>query len=182
MLADVWKEGISRLVRRRPFSQMMGWAIRLTVPRPRIGVALVAFNEHEEVFLLRHVFHPTTPWGLPGGWLGRNEAPQAGLARELREETGLKMNLGPVIHVVHERYPRHVVLAYLGWIKPGPIRLNYEILEARWHSLYRLPNSLQPFTRQAIAIAWEQFRALPDPRSAPVASMALRQEKDLPRI
>jgi ADP-ribose pyrophosphatase YjhB (NUDIX family) len=179
---DAWKEGLARLVRRRLFIQMMGWAIRLTIPRQRIGVALVAFNDQEEVFLLRHVFHPTTPWGLPGGWLRRNEAPQAGLVRELREETGLKVTLGPVVHVVHEHYPNHVVLAYLGWIEPGPIRLNYEVLEARWHPLSKLPHSLQPFTRQAITIALEHFRTLPGPWMEPASTRALRQREDLPII
>ena len=51
------KESLARLMRRRPFRQLMAWGVRMAVPRQRVGVALVAFNHNEEVFLLRHVFH-----------------------------------------------------------------------------------------------------------------------------
>jgi hypothetical protein len=33
----------------------------------------------KEVFLVRHGFHSYFEWGLPGGWLKKNEARQAGL-------------------------------------------------------------------------------------------------------
>lgn len=122
----------------------------MTVPRQRIGVNLVAFDELERVFMLRHVFHPFTPWGLPGGWLGRNESPAKGVLRELREETGLTAVLGPVIQVNHEASPRHVGIAYLGRIQPGAMRLNSEIIEAGWFSMTELPSPLLPLVQQAI--------------------------------
>ena len=54
---------------------LMLWGMKLTVPRQRIGVSMIALDEAERVFLLKHVFHPSVPWGPPAGWLGRNEAP-----------------------------------------------------------------------------------------------------------
>lgn len=150
-LTDTWKEGIARLVRHSPFDRLMAWGVRLTVPRQRVGVALVTFNANEEVLLLRHVFHTANPWGLPGGWLARNEAPGDGLTRELREELGLGVVLDGPIHVSHEKAPAHIILAYLGRLQPGPMRLNAEIIEARWFGLDRLPRPLWPFTERAIA-------------------------------
>lgn len=94
-LTDAWKEGIARLVRRYPLNGMLAWGVRFVVPRQRVGVALITFNIDGEILLLRHVFHTAIPWGLPGGWLGRNEAPEDGLIRELREEIGLDLSLGP---------------------------------------------------------------------------------------
>ena len=51
-MVNSWKESVARLVRRQPFRGMMAWGVRAVVPRQRVGVALVAFNADEEVFLL----------------------------------------------------------------------------------------------------------------------------------
>lgn len=162
-MVNSWKESVARLVRRQPFRGMMAWGVRAVVPRQRVGVALVAFNADEEVFLLRHVFHTAIPWGLPGGWLARDEAPACGVARELREETGLSAIIGPAVCVAHEPSPAHIALAYLGWIAPGTMALNAEVLEGRWFAANELPRPLSPFAQQAIAAARPLFRQLPQP-------------------
>lgn len=139
-------------VRRWPFSWLLVQGVRLFVPRQRVGVALVALNDRGEVFMLKHVYHPDVPWGLPGGWLGRNEAPVAALAREVREETGLTAEIGEPILVRHETAPPHLILAYAGSISPDetPV-LSAEILEWAWFSPDDLPRPLHPFTLEAIA-------------------------------
>ncbi len=162
-MVNSWKESVARLVRRQPFRGMMAWGVRAVVPRQRVGVALVAFNADEEVFLLRHVLHTAIPWGLPGGWLARDEAPACGVARELREETGLSAIIGPAVCVAHEPSPAHIALAYLGWIAPGTMALNAEVLEGRWFAADELPRPLSPFAQQAIAAARPLFRQLPQP-------------------
>ena len=162
-MVNSWKESVARLVRRQPFRGMMAWGVRAAVPRQRVGVALVAFNADEEVFLLRHVFHTAIPWGLPGGWLARDEAPACGVARELREETGLSAVIGPAVCVAHEPSPAHIALAYLGWIAPGAMALNAEVLEGRWFAADELPQPLSSFAQQAIAAARPLFRQLPQP-------------------
>jgi len=145
-----WKEGIARLARRQPFSGFMAWGIRLTVPRQRIGVALITFNAEGEVLLLRHVFRTRYPWGLPGGWLGRDESPAAGLRRELHEELGRDSELGPPALISLEGPPSHIVMAFLGHLRPGENRLNNEILEARWFAPDNLPRPALPFTERAV--------------------------------
>lgn len=162
-MVNTWKESVAHLVRRQPFRGLMVWAVRAAVPRQRVGVVLVAFNTNEEVFLLRHVFHTATPWGLPGGWLARDEAPARGVARELREETGLSAVIGPAVCVAHEPAPAHIALAYLGWITPGPMVFNAEVLEGRWFATDALPQPLTPFAQRAIAAARPLFRQLPRP-------------------
>lgn len=150
-MTNARKEGIAGLIRHRPLNGLMAWGVRLVVPRQRVGVALVTFNADEEILLLRHVFHTANPWGLPGGWLGRNEAPGDGLARELREELGLDLLLGPPVYTAQEGPPPHIVMAYLGWLRPGQMRLNAEIIEANWFRLDQLPQPLWPFTEKAIS-------------------------------
>lgn len=168
-----WKEQLAALIRHQPFKWLMASGIRLFVPGHRVGVALVAFNAEDEVLLLRHVFHPETPWGLPGGWLGRNESPAEGVARELREETGLSAIIGPPALVKHRKGPSHLIMAYLGWVEPGPVKLSAEILELRWFQPAQLPTPVLPFTRQAIQAAQSMARAYLQPVPSLAASSNL---------
>ncbi len=135
--------------------------VRLVVPRHRVGVAVVALSG-ERVLLLRHVFHPTAPWGLPGGWLGRREGPAGGALRELKEETGLDGMLGPIVFSRFEPRPPHLGLAFVAEVREGPLRLSAEIMEADWFPLDALPEPLLPFVHRAIeaARAW-RATALP---------------------
>ena len=136
--------------------------ILLIVPKRRLGVNLVPLNADGQVLLLRHVFHPHIPWGLPGGWLGRGESPASGALREFQEETGLTAVLGPVIHVEHGVQPDHVGIAYLGYVQPGPVALSSEILAAKWFTVDRLPRLL-PFAKEAVetAVAYHNRRPTP---------------------
>lgn len=131
----------------------MGLAVRLLVPRQRVGVAIVGFREDGRILMLQHVFHPVAPWGLPGGWLNRGESPAECAVRELEEETGLTADLGPVIHVSREDIPSHIGIAYMAKIKPGPIVPSSEILDAAWYPIDSLPKPILPFETAAIQAA-----------------------------
>lgn len=144
---------MARMVRWPPVHQLMVWGIRVTVPRHRVGVGVVVMDEANRVLMLKHVFHPHTPWGLPGGWMGRNETPRLCAIRELQEETGLRATLGPVVHVTYDDRMLGLNVAFLAATEPGPFTLSAEILSARWFRPDALPSPLLPFTREAIAAA-----------------------------
>ncbi len=67
--------------------------------RPVVGVGAVI--EHQgRIVLVRRRFEPLAgQWSLPGGTLEVGETLEAGLAREMLEETGLVVEVGPVIDV-----------------------------------------------------------------------------------
>ena len=141
---------------------MVSWGMRvvtrLVVPRQRVGVAAVAVNEAEEVLMLRHVYHPFYEWGLPGGWLKRNEAPADGALRELKEETGLTAVLKTAVSIVHDKPTAHIGIAYLVQIQSGTMQLSHEIIEARWYPIKALPQPLSPHTQLAINAAVQAHR------------------------
>ena len=66
-------------------AQAMGWGARLETP----GVILV-----------KRRFEPLAgQWSLPGGTLEVGETLEAGIAREVEEETGLTVDVGPIVEV-----------------------------------------------------------------------------------
>lgn len=145
-----WKRKLAQVMRWPLVAPVMNFGIRLLVPRRRVGVALVAINGEQQVFMLHHVFHPFAPWGLPGGWMDRKESPKNCIRREIQEETGLKATIGPVVHVAQEPHTGHLTIFYLGHLQSGPISLSSEIIEAAWFDPHDLPEPLYPSTHQAI--------------------------------
>jgi ADP-ribose pyrophosphatase YjhB (NUDIX family) len=67
--------------------------------RPIVGVGGVAFVGGR-VLLVKRRFEPLAGrWSLPGGALEVGETLAEGLAREMEEETGLDVDVGPVVDV-----------------------------------------------------------------------------------
>jgi ADP-ribose pyrophosphatase YjhB (NUDIX family) len=147
------KEMAARLIRLPLMRRLMVLGLYVIVPRHRAGVAVVVLDRDGRVLMLRHVFHPLAPWGLPGGWLGRNESPAEGVLRELREETGLTAVLGPVVHTTNEGVPRHLGISYVAWAEAGPFKLSGEIIEAGWFSPDNLPKPMYGFVYDSIQAA-----------------------------
>jgi len=67
--------------------------------RPIVGVGGVLFIAGR-VLLIKRRFEPMAGrWSLPGGALEVGETLAEGLAREMKEETGLDVGVGPVVDV-----------------------------------------------------------------------------------
>lgn len=73
---------------------------RLYPERPIVGVGAVILADAGKVVLIKRRFEPLAgQWSLPGGTLEIGETLEAGVAREMLEETGLEVEVGPVIDV-----------------------------------------------------------------------------------
>lgn len=68
-------------------------------PRPVVGVGGVIVDDGRVVLIKRKYEPLAGQWSLPGGTLELGESLDAGVARELREETGLEVEVGPAIEV-----------------------------------------------------------------------------------
>ena len=133
--------------------EIMRLAMHLFIRRHRIGVVIICRDYMGRVLFLKHVYHPDIPWGLPGGWLSRNEAPRNGALRELYEETGLSADLGPAVYVSFEPEPRHVGIAFLARVGSGTLRLSSEIIEAKWCLPNEMKEPLLAFSVKALEAA-----------------------------
>lgn len=122
-------------------------------PRFSAGAVGLLFNTQGEVLLVEHIFHPLHPWGPPGGWVDRGEAPSTTVAREMQEEVGLTVLVGDLIHIEFLPKVRHVTFAYLCTADSFEVtRLSPELISYGWYKLDALPN-VYPYIRQAISKA-----------------------------
>lgn len=143
------------LLRRHPWTVAIARSLySVTRPRFTMGVVGVLFNPQGQVLLVEHVFHPYLPWGLPGGWVERNERPGDGLLRELREELQVKATLGALLAIDSLEH-NHLDIAYLCSTTDPIGKLSYELLGYQWAD----PNALPP-THDFHRLAIEQAQAL----------------------
>lgn len=140
---------VATLLRRFPWIVALariGW--RLRQPKFTAGAVGVIFDDAGRVLLVEHVFHPYAPWGLPGGWVDRREDPRDTVQRELHEELGAAVQVGPVL-AVELGFGNHLDMAYLCSLDGGINQISRELLGYAWRSVDDLPK-LQSFHLLAI--------------------------------
>jgi ADP-ribose pyrophosphatase YjhB (NUDIX family) len=64
---------------------------------PKVGVSAAIFNNTGDLLLVRRSDDQT--WCLPCGWAEVGETPQQSVAREVLEETGLRVRVGELIRL-----------------------------------------------------------------------------------
>lgn len=118
--------------------------------RPDDGVRLGIDVASIGVVLIKRRFEPLAgQWSLPGGALELGETLTAGIAREVEEETGLVVEVGPLIEVIDRiildevgRVHYHFVLAdYLCRPVGGALAAGSDVSEA----IVVDPAALDPF-------------------------------------
>jgi ADP-ribose pyrophosphatase YjhB (NUDIX family) len=106
--------------------------------RPVVGVGAVVLTDEGQVVLVRRGHPPLAGrWSLPGGMLELGETLRSGVAREVLEETGLEVVVGPLIDAVDHidtaadgRVAYHFALIdYLCRISGGTLRAESDASE-----------------------------------------------------
>lgn len=123
---------------------LLQWGAAWVHGRFSIGAVGVLLDSEERVLLVEHVFHPKTPWGLPGGWVDRNELPQKAVEREFHEETGLVVQVIYPLSVWSSHLLRHHVdMAFAVELQPAQniesLHLSDELLDYQWARRDQLP-------------------------------------------
>ena len=133
--------------------------------RPIVGVGAVIFDR-ARVLLIRRAHEPLKgEWSLPGGAVDVGEALHAAVVREVREETGLDVEVDRLIEVVERitrddagRVQYHFVIAdYLCRSTGGRLASNSDAEAAEWVDLddlgrFHLTESALSVIRQAMSV------------------------------
>lgn len=154
-LAD--RRRLSVLLRRfTPLRWALKAAVRLLAPTHYVGAVVAIFDDVGRVLIVEHVFRTDHPWGLPGGWISRGEAPAATVAREVREELQLEIEVKELIAASRipatrlANHPSHLGLAYYARLKSGRCIPSSEVLSVRWADPDNIEEDLSMFQRSAI--------------------------------
>jgi mutator protein MutT len=138
---------------------------------PIVGVGAVIIHDGR-VLLVKRRYEPLAGrWSLPGGTLELGETLEAGLIREMQEETGLHVDVGPVIEVFdrimldeEKRVQYHFVLVdYLCWPSGGTLHAGSDVEDAVFVDREDLaPYDLTDKAQAVIARAFELTNIEPE--------------------
>lgn len=103
-----------------------------------VGVTGLGVDARGRVLLARHRFG-APQWRFLGGFLVRRERVEDALAREIREETGLSIEVGPVLEVVTGFRWARVELVFAFRVVGGTEALTAEVAELGWFPVDALP-------------------------------------------
>jgi 8-oxo-dGTP diphosphatase len=105
------------------------------VTAPTLAVSAIVIADDSRILLVERGKPPGEGlWSLPGGKVERGETLTAAVAREVREETGLAVRVGPLVDVVERISDEHhyVILAHLAHPTGGSLTAGSDVRDARW--------------------------------------------------
>jgi ADP-ribose pyrophosphatase YjhB (NUDIX family) len=140
--------------------------------RPFVGIGGIIVHEGRVVLVKRRFDPLAGQWSIPGGAVETGETLEGCVVREMSEETGFHVEVGPVVEVLDRitrdedgRVLYHFVLIdYLCWPVGGELRAGSDVAEA----VLAEPSEIAQFeltdkARTVIERALEMARDLPPP-------------------
>ncbi len=127
-----------------------------------VGVTGLGIDDQGKVLLARHRFG-APEWRFLGGFLHPRERVEDALAREILEETGLVVEIGPILEVVTGYRWERVELVFAYRVTSGSVALTAEVAELRGFPATDLPEVRADQRglierHAAAAIAWAKSR------------------------
>ena len=147
-----------RLARVLPnYLHTAAWAISRRFGSSRLPLVIVQGVVLSEAGVLLAVRVEPRGWELPGGNLEVGEGDEAALLREVREETGIEVSVGPLVGEYHRSgFLPHTARVYRCRPVGGVIAPSFETPRVRWWDPRGVPDTLFPWCRQPLRDALDQ--------------------------
>ena len=146
LLLRIW-----RLIEAWPWFQRR--LLRLLNHSFLIGAVAVIFDDDERVVLFHHSYRRKWPWGLPGAWRQRGEDPPTALAREIREEADLEVEIVAPLATMTKSPSSNFEVVYLARLRGGSFAPSPEVDQAGHFTRDDLP-PLQDYQRELVLAAF----------------------------
>jgi len=123
--------------------------------RPLIGTGAIII-EGDKILLVKRAYDPNKGlWSIPGGLVRLGETLEEALKREVKEETGVEIEVGDVAFVGEEifrfngiRY-HYIIIDFLARIRSGELKAGSDAEEVRWFHFDELDNAVE-FVRRIV--------------------------------
>ena len=123
---------------------------RIVYYDPKVAATAVIIRD-DKVLLVKRGNEPGYGlWSLPGGYVDRGEIVESAAAREVLEETGLKVDITRLLGVFSESGHPVIVVAFQGQEISGHLQTSDETLDIDFFSVDELPNLAFPRDIQII--------------------------------
>ena len=106
---------------------------------PKVAPGTVTVYE-DKILLARRAIEPRVGyWTLPAGFMENGETVQEGAARETFEETGARVEIGPLIGIFHGADKTRIMMIFRAAALGPEIDAGEESLEVKWFAWEDLP-------------------------------------------
>lgn len=137
----------------------------IEVRRPILGVGVAVIREGKLLLIQRGRGHLAGRWAVPGGKVRLGETLEAAAVREVREETGLEVELREIVWVGETIGPgdppawHYVLIDYLGEVVEGDLSPGDDAAAATWVDLISASemDDLTPTMYSLVKILSERF-------------------------
>ncbi len=113
----------------------------------RVAVSALIFDGERILLALRRDIEW---WNLPGGGVEIGETVDEALCREVKEETGLEVEVGQLVGVYSKPQKQEIVLTFRCFVKGGTAVATEESLECSFFDPNELPVNILPKHRQRV--------------------------------
>ena len=114
--------------------------VSLTQQTFTVSVGAIVTNEDGKVLLLDHVLRPASGWGIPGGFINKDEQPAKAVKREICEEINLEIK--NIQMVKAQTYRRHVEILFRAEASGEGKVQSLEIKQLKWFDVNELPEEM----------------------------------------
>lgn len=108
----------------------------------KIGVFAIIFDQKDQILLCHRRDYDL--WNLPGGGLEKGESPWQGVVREVKEETGLDVEVERLSGIYYKPKKDEIVFSFVCKIIGGEITLTNEADQINYFDVNNFPQNVSP--------------------------------------